>query len=73
MELHVKVQISPPPKTVDKKEVDKLLDGELTRFEEYVQRKGREAGSDGMPLASHERGIIKAYIYYAATERDADV
>jgi hypothetical protein len=73
VELRVKITIQPPPDTVSKQEVDRLLDGELTRFEKYFSHIQQKRGLDGAPLASFERGVIKAYLYYAATERDADV
>lgn len=72
MRLSVKVKINPPPETVDKKEVDRLLDGELSKFEDYFAKVQREQGFDGAPLAGFERGVLKAYLYYAATEREAD-
>jgi hypothetical protein len=73
VELHVNVKINPPPETVDKKEVDRLLDGELSRFEKHFSHVQKEKGMDGAPLAAFERGVLKAYLYYAATVRDADV
>jgi hypothetical protein len=52
--------------------VDKLLDGELSNFEKYFSRIQEERGLEGAPLATFERGLLKAYLFYAATEREAD-
>jgi hypothetical protein len=72
VELKVSVKISPPPSQVDKKEVDKLLEGEIAQFEQHVIRQAKERGFEGAPLASFERGMVKAYLFFAATERAKD-
>ena len=54
---------------MNKQEVDSLLDGEITKFEQHVIRQHEAKGIEGAPLASFERGMVKAYLYFAATER----
>jgi len=52
--------------------VDRLLDKEIVKFEEYYSQKQREAGFDGAPLATFERSVLKGYLYFASTERRDD-
>lgn len=73
MDLRVNVVISPPPSKDNVRELDAMLDGELTKFNEYFIRKQRERGIlDPAPLIGPERGIVKAYLIFAATERPKD-
>ena len=72
MQVKVSVKINPPPNQMDKREVDRLLDGEISQFERYVIRQAQSKGYEGAPLASFERSMIKAYLYFAATERGKD-
>lgn len=72
MQLKVSIQISPPPETQNKREIDLLLDEEVSKFEEFYTKVQRNRGLDGYPLASFERGVLKSYLYFASTERGDD-
>ncbi len=43
------------------------MDGEISKFEEFLQEQARRQGLNPDPLSTPERGIIKAYITYAHT------
>lgn len=65
------MQINPTPTPGNKAELDKLLDEEVKCFEHFYSRIQREKGFDGAPLIGAERAAVKAYLVFAATERDA--
>lgn len=63
MKLTVQVQVDAPE--VSRAQLDALMDGEITAFEQDLKRSSeRGAGLQG-PLTSIERGTIKAYLYFA--------
>lgn len=43
------------------------MDGEVAKFEQFLQEQQRRQGLNPDPLSTPERGIIKAYITYAST------
>lgn len=64
--LKVVVRVEPPQ--LDRASVDRLMDGEIARFEKFLQERQRSQGLSGNdPLTTPERGILKAYITYAST------
>lgn len=69
MELRVDIEITPHPKEIAPRQMDDLLNGELVDFERWfiARQQGRGLTADG--LIGAERGIIKAYLIYAATSR----
>lgn len=69
MELQVNVVIRPNVNEADVEALDKLLEEECSRFNEYYARRQRQAGLDGLPLATFERAILKAYLIFAAADR----
>lgn len=59
-----------PLETTDPQRLDELLDGELSAFEEWFMKRQKERGAEyAGPLIAAERGVLKAYIMYAA-QRD---
>lgn len=65
------MKINPTPTPANKEELDKLLDQEVKSFEHFYSKVQQEKGFDGSPLMSVERAAVKAYLVFAATERDA--
>lgn len=63
--LQVVVRVDPP--TLDRPSLDRLMDGEINKFEAVFQQRNREQGLTGEPLTSIERGTLKAYLMYART------
>lgn len=47
--------------------LDSLMDGELSAFERDLQTRNRAAGLSGEPLTGVERGVLKAYLFFATT------
>ncbi len=66
------VKINPQPKEIGPAEMDRLLNGELVGFEKWFIAKQRTRNLDAGGLIGAERGIVKAYLIYCATERPAD-
>lgn len=71
MQLKIDVQLIPPAQQIDSKTMDDLLNGELVEFEKWFIRRQRERGLDASGLIGAERGLVKAYLIYAATERSS--
>lgn len=64
--LKVVVRVEPPQ--LDRVTADRLMDGEISGFEKFLQERQRTQGLSGDdPLSTPERGILKAYLTYAAT------
>lgn len=63
------VKINPLPGELPAQEMDRLLNGELSNFEKWAIERQRAKGYEGAGLITAERGIIKAYLVYAATAR----
>lgn len=56
-----------PLETTDPQKLDELLDGEISGFEKWFMQRQRDRGAEyAGPLIAAERGIVKAYIMYAA-------
>ena len=54
-------------------QADEILSGELHRFNEWFVAKQRERGIvEPSSLTSFERGAIKSYLIFAATDRPQD-
>lgn len=64
--LQVVVRADPPD--MDRVTLDRLMDNEINKFEEYFQQRQREQGLTGERLTSIERGTLKAYLFYARTK-----
>lgn len=64
--LVVVVRADPPE--MDRATLDRLMDGEITKFEDVFQKRQREQGLTGEPLTSIERGTLKAFLMYARTK-----
>lgn len=65
--LKVVVRVDPPE--LDRANIDRLMDGEISEFEKYLQQKQREQGLSGNDrLMTPERGILKAFLIYAKTK-----
>lgn len=47
--------------------LDSLMDGELSAFERDLQTRNRAAGLSGEALTGVERGVLKAYLFFAVT------
>lgn len=73
MELRVNIEITPHPNEIDPRQMDELLDGELLNFERWFIARQQSRGLAANGLIGAERGIIKAYLIYAATTREAGV
>jgi hypothetical protein len=69
MELLVDIRINPPPKDLDARQMDEMLNGELVGFEKWFIERQRSAGLQAGPLIGAERGVVKAYILYCSTAR----
>ncbi len=65
--LKVLVQVEPPE--VTRATLDALMDGELSAFEQDLQTRNRAAGLGGEPLTGVERGVLKAYLFFACTRK----
>lgn len=63
--LKVLVRVDPPE--VNRATLDSLMDGELSAFERDLQSRNRAAGLSGEPLTGVERGVLKAYLFFAHT------
>lgn len=63
-ELQVVVRVE-PPQELNREQLDELMDGELSAFERDLQRRQQERGLSTEPLAGVERGLLKAYIFFA--------
>lgn len=61
--LKVVVQVDPPD--MGRESLDRLMDGEITRFEEELKRRQVGQGLRPESLATAERGILKAYLIFA--------
>lgn len=72
MKLEVNVRISPQSKEITPAEMDRLLDSELIGFEKWFVARQRVHNRNASGLISAERGVLKAYLIYCATERQAD-
>ena len=64
--LQVVVRADPP--SMDRATLDRLMDGEISKFEEDFQRRQRAQGLAGEPLTSIERGVLKAFLVYGVTK-----
>ncbi len=64
--LVVVVRADPPE--MDRATLDRLMDGEISKFESVFQQRQREQGLTGEPLTSIERGTLKAFLIYARTK-----
>lgn len=73
MELKIAIEIVPPAKELTALEMDTLMNGELAEFEKWFIRRQREKGLEAAGLIGAERGVVKAYILYAATARSGAV
>jgi hypothetical protein len=62
--LKVVVRVDPPTE-LSREQFNELMDGELTAFEADLRRRQQGRGLQGDPLISAERGLLKAYIYFA--------
>lgn len=65
MKLTVQVKIDAP--SVDRAQLDALMDGELSAFEQDLKRVSERGANLQGPLTSMERGTIKAYLHFALT------
>lgn len=72
MELQVEIKITPHDKQLDPRKMDELLDGELVHFEKWFIARQRHRGLHADGLIAAERGILKAYLIYCATERSSE-
>jgi hypothetical protein len=67
------VEINPPLNPLNPIQADEILSGELSRFNEWFVRKQQERGVvEASSLTSFERGAVKAYLLFAATDRPKD-
>lgn len=66
-ELKVELKLSPHPEEITPQEMNRLLDGEITKFQDWVIERNKASGFEGAPLAAPERLIVKSYIFFAAT------
>lgn len=73
MELRVNIEITPHPTEIDPRQMDELLNGELVNFERWFIARQQSRGLAAGGLIGAERGIIKAYLIYAATTRGPEV
>lgn len=69
MKLKVEVSITPHPRELGGAQIDRLFDGELSKFQDWVQQRNRAVGMEGAALSAPERLIVKSYLLYAATDR----
>ncbi len=63
--LKVVVRVEPPQ--LDRASIDRLMDGEISRFEQFFQERQKSMGLSGDPLSTPERGVLKAFLAYAAS------
>jgi hypothetical protein len=68
-QLKVMIEIEPPPSEIHPRDLDALLSGELENFQTWFIARQQRAGNEGAPLVGAERGVVKAYLIYAATAR----
>ena len=73
MKLKISIDIIPPQKEISASDMDTLLSGELVAFEKWFVHRQRAKGLEASGLIAAERGIVKAYLLYAATEPQAEV
>lgn len=73
MEIRVDIEIVPHPQEIDPRQMDELLNGELVNFEKWFIARQQRRGLIADGLIGAERGIIKAYLIYAATSRREEV
>ena len=66
--LTVSIDITPHAQNISSAEMDALFEGELRRFEEFFLSTQAKTGA-ASPLITGERGIGKAYLYYAYTKK----
>lgn len=66
--LKVVVRVE-PPQELSRAVLDELMSGELHAFEQDLIQKTKEKNLTGGPLTSPERGILKAYLFYAYTRK----
>lgn len=52
---------------MDRGTLDRLMDDEISKFEDAFSRSQRDRGLTGEPLTSIERGTLKAFLIYART------
>jgi hypothetical protein len=69
VKLKVEVSITPHPRELGGAQIDRLFDGELSKFQDWVQQRNRAVGMEGAALSAPERLIVKSYLLYAATDR----
>lgn len=69
--LTVEVTITPRPTDLEPQVFDQLCDKELTRFEQWYRARQKDNGFEAGPLISPERGILKWYLFFAATNEEA--
>jgi hypothetical protein len=53
---------------MDPKELDEVLNQELEGFNKWFVQKQKDSGASGLDLIGPERGVVKAYLIYAATK-----
>lgn len=66
------IRINPPPSELDARKLDEMLNGEIIGFERWFVQRQAAKGMGTDPLIAAERGVIKAYILYCATQRRAE-
>jgi hypothetical protein len=68
-QLEVNVRILPPSPDITPEEFDFLSEGAVQAYEAWVQsRKAKAGGVGGEPLTAVERGTVKGFLYFVATE-----
>ncbi len=66
--LRVEVKLTPHPNELSPQEMDRLLDGEIKKFQDWVIEKNKGAGIGASPLTAAERLSVKSYLIYASTK-----
>lgn len=66
--LQVEVKILPPSPEPNAEEFNLLSEGAITEFEKWVISRRSKSGIGGEPLTASERGTIKAFLFFVATE-----
>lgn len=67
-QLQVDVRILPPSPDITPEEFDALSDGAVQAYEEWVKSRRTKSGLGGEPLTAMERGTVKGFLYFVATE-----
>lgn len=62
--LKVVVRVE-PPKDLTRGQLDDLMDGEIAGFEAQLREQSQKRGLPGDHLITAERGLLKAYLFYA--------